>query len=194
MYWKSVQKGGNDRAVMTLVEEICERHALSGLIIGGLCAGAICALRPCDDAPERVKGLLLLEPNFRSTHETGPHAAPASNSGAARSRKQKFARLLRPNDLLHILSSRSRGVRLMAPFHPIIRKLLTMRVGHLLPPDALVPLVMIWQRALERNVPSLVVLAEGLVADSTWTSSPMPSPRRLRRRCAGAGSRTPITS
>ncbi len=68
-----VVTGGSFTAVtVELVNRLCEREGLSGLVVAGLCGGAVNAIFTGDAQKARVKGLLLLEPEL---YVTEPKAA-----------------------------------------------------------------------------------------------------------------------
>lgn len=68
-----VVTGGSFTQVTTeLVEALCAREGLSGLVVAGLCGGAVNAIFTADAAKSKVKGLLLLEPEM---YVTEPKAA-----------------------------------------------------------------------------------------------------------------------
>lgn len=82
-FWGAMQQGGHDAAVAALIRAVCEEHGLDGLVVGGLCAGAIASIRSAALDDGRVRGLLLLEPNFRASANTHPASAAAEGAEAA---------------------------------------------------------------------------------------------------------------
>lgn len=79
-FWRAGLRGFNDAAVVALVEHLCDRFGLRGVMIGGLCAGGVLSLRGARGLPEHLLGLVLLEPDLR----TPP----------PKSRREKFERLV----------------------------------------------------------------------------------------------------
>lgn len=75
-----VVTGGSFTEVTTqLVHRLCEREGLEGVVLAGLCGGAVNAIFTADAARPHVKGLLLLEPEMyvtepANTDETPMHA------------------------------------------------------------------------------------------------------------------------
>jgi hypothetical protein len=66
-----VVTGGSLTAVtVDLVKAICAREQLQGLVIGGLCGGAVNAIFTGDAAHPLVHGLILLEPEMYLTEPT----------------------------------------------------------------------------------------------------------------------------
>lgn len=173
-FWQASQRGENDEAVTTLVNDLCIRYRLRGVLLGGLCAGAIASVRVGEALAERIAGLVLLEPNFRATAEirntqsAAPAAEPdttAAPTARRRRLRRTLSRILNPNELLYILTGESRYARPFRPIKPLLEGILARRVGKELPPDVLMPAVMSWRRLLDQRVPSLVVLAQGLGTD-----------------------------
>ena len=163
-YWGSVQQGANDRAVVSVLAQVRERFGAQRVVAGGLCAGAISAVRACAAAPEGIAGLLLLEPNFRRSAETGP-AARAEESGiASPARRRPPPRWRRALDLdswLYLLSGDRAVARPFRPLRPLFHQVLTRRVGHALPRECNEDSVACWARSFALRIPSLVVCAEG---------------------------------
>lgn len=178
-FWQASQRGHNDEAVITLVNDLCVRHRLRGVLFGGLCAGAIASVRVGEPLADRIAGLVLLEPNFRASADIRstqlpPEAAGAASGGSpvvavkpsrARRLRRTVKRLMSANEVLTILTGESRYARPFRPIRPLLERMLARRVGRELPPDALIGAVMAWRRLLEHRVPSLVVLAKGLGTD-----------------------------
>lgn len=173
-FWNASQQGHNDEAVITLVNDLCIRHRLRGVLLGGLCAGAIASVRVGEALADKLAGLVLLEPNFRatadirSTQEPGDAAgptAPPQRPTRSRRLRRKLGRLLNPNEVLYILTGESRYARPFRPIRPLLERVLARRVGRELPSDALMSAVMAWRRTLDHRVPSFVALARGLGTD-----------------------------
>jgi hypothetical protein len=150
---------------------LCARHQLRALILGGLCAGAISSIRARTLVGDQVAGLLLLEPNFRSSADVRAQPAEAGVSSEAtpprrHSRwRRTLGRLLDVNEVLCILTGESRLARPFAPLRPMLERMLQRRVGKSLPRDVLVSEVLAWSRMLEHEVPSLAVAAKGMGTD-----------------------------
>lgn len=173
-FWQASQNGHNDEAVTSLVNDLCIRHRLRGVVLGGLCAGAIASVRVGETLIEKVAGLVLLEPNFRASaevrstqsapDESGPSVTQPARRSPGRLRR-KLSRLLNPNELLYILTGESRYARPFRPIKPLLERVLARRVGKELPTDVLMSAILSWRRLLDHRVPSLVVVAKGLGTD-----------------------------
>jgi hypothetical protein len=162
-YWAAAQQGCNDEAVTVLVRFLCARFALSGLIVGGLCAGAICGLRSADAASDQFAGTLLLEPNFRTAADVRlvPTGAGWDPTPAAAERlRRQLARLSDLNEILTILTGESKFARPFRLVRPFLVRILERRSGQVLPGDVLLAAVHSWRRTLERGAPSLVITSQ----------------------------------
>jgi hypothetical protein len=162
-YWAAAQQGCNDEAIGILVRFLCARFALSGLIVGGLCAGAICTLRCADAANDQFAGTLLLEPNFRTAADVRLVPTEAGSDGtpaAAQHLRRQLGRLRDLNELLTILTGESKFARPFRFIRPFLVRVLERRSGQVLPGDVLLDAVHSWRRTLERCAPSLVITSE----------------------------------
>lgn len=161
LYWREVLTGRNDAAIVTAVHALRQRLGVESLVVGGLCAGAVSAIQAASVEPEGVSGLLLLEPNFRTVPETGPNAGDEDVRGAPlQAPKSPFARIASAREWLYWLTGESRWARVFHPIRPGLERVLERRVGHTLPADANVAVVMRWRHLCERGLPSLVVMAD----------------------------------
>lgn len=71
-FFPVVTGGSFTEVTVELVETLCAREGLKGLVVAGLCGGAVNAIFTAHAAKERVKGLILLEPEM---YVTEPKAA-----------------------------------------------------------------------------------------------------------------------
>jgi pimeloyl-ACP methyl ester carboxylesterase len=156
-YWNEVLAGRNDTAVAALVHDLHARLAVDGLVVGGLCAGAVSAIRAAHAVPEGIAGLILLETNFRMV----PTArAEDVDDAPAQALTSQLARVMSLREWLYWMTGESRWAGFLRPLHPLLERVLGRLVGHTLPRDANVPLVMQWRHLLERRLPSLVVTSQ----------------------------------
>lgn len=173
-FWQASQHGFNDEAVVTTVHDLCERYELRGVMLGGLCAGAISSVRVAEALGERLLGLVLLEPNFRasadvnsSTSETAVDVARASMLAPSRidRLRKKLSRLSDIDELLYLLTGNSRYARVLRPIRPFLERVIERHLGRELPYDVLMDAVSTWRRLVNAGVPSLLVVASGLGTD-----------------------------
>ena len=64
-HWRQVVAGRNDAATASLIASIRKRLGIRALIVGGLCAGSVTAIRVAAAGTPGVAGLMLFEPEFR---------------------------------------------------------------------------------------------------------------------------------
>lgn len=169
-FWHAAQRGFNDAAVVGLVNDLCQRYELRGVILGGLCAGAIASVRAAESLDGRLLGLVLLEPNFRASPDVDSipgeavvGAAPAASR--VRRTRRAMSRIRNLDELLYALTGSSRYARLLRPIRPLLERLIERRLGRELPCDVLMDTVSTWRRLVSDGIPSLVVLAQDLGVD-----------------------------
>lgn len=160
-YWREVLAGRNDAAVAAACRDLRRRLGVDSMVVGGLCAGAVSAILATCAAPEGVSGLILLEPNLRTVPDTGPNAGgDEANGHAQQAPKSKFARMRSAREWLYWMTGESRWARPFRPLRPGLEAVLERHVGHTLPSDANVHLVLRWRQLCDRGLPSLVVMAD----------------------------------
>jgi alpha-beta hydrolase superfamily lysophospholipase len=160
-YWSEVLQGRNDQATLTLIRRIKIRYGIANLLVGGLCAGAVTALRVTDMDPDAIAGVIILEPKFRM----GLAEPPRSEDQPQSATPGKLHRLVSAREWLQFLTGESPYARAARPLRTALLGFLGRWGGEGLPKDANVPLVEHWQASLARGVPSLVVVAEDQIAD-----------------------------
>lgn len=169
-FFQRVLNGRNDAATDELVRSLCQTYDLDGVVLGGLCAGAVTSLRVASEGAGGTLGVLLLEPNFRVTVQvdTTVAAEPQEERRRRRDRlKKKLRKHLSLAGGLYFLTGENRVARLLQPARPWLEARLTAVVGHALPRDTNVEMVVCWGRALGRRLPTLLITAEGKVEDKT---------------------------
>jgi len=151
-YWSSVVDGRNDEATVALIERIHNEFGVERVVVGGLCAATLPAVRALRRAGTAAAGLILLEPSLRLTLLQTPAGgwgfagSAASGTGAAGLRRALSTLGL------------ARGGRLL---RALLRSTLSRTSGRALPRDANLPLIALWQESLVQGLPSLVVVAAG---------------------------------
>jgi pimeloyl-ACP methyl ester carboxylesterase len=63
-FFPVVTSGTFTAVTAELVEHVCTQRSLDGVVLAGLCGGAVNAIFTAGAAPHRVKGLVLLEPEL----------------------------------------------------------------------------------------------------------------------------------
>ena len=162
-YQHANESGVNALQLAVLIDELCERHALDSLYIGGLCAGATSALSAVTSRGERVAGLVLFEPELRRSHT--PTSLSGSSVGPRRVHATLWAKLHDPERLLARCATLLGRWRLAKPFARAFSAWLARRSEHHLPPDALVWAAEAWSDALDRGIPVRSIVAQDDVSD-----------------------------
>jgi pimeloyl-ACP methyl ester carboxylesterase len=156
-FFEFVTSGGFTDVTVALVRELCAREGLERLVLGGLCGGAATAIFVGAREPERVCGLLLLEPEM---YVTEPKVDKASG------RRQRPGLLGRLKGQVFnywgwmrlLVKEGRRGQWLPIPRQTILNIL---RAQPGLPSVANVPLIDAWRELVRRARPSLVITAAG---------------------------------
>lgn len=160
-YWSAVLEGRNDQTTLALIDELRRRYGFGSFVVGGLCAGAVTALRIAEQNPASIAGLLLLEPNFRTARATAPNEPDAGHVPVQlQAARAKLRRVFSKRDWLYALTGQGRIGHLARPLRPVFLRSLSREVGSAFPRDANLPLFFCWRRTLERGVPALVVTAQ----------------------------------
>jgi pimeloyl-ACP methyl ester carboxylesterase len=163
-YWSEVLEGRNDEATLALIRRIRREFGLSGVIVGGLCAAAVPALRAAARDAGAVPGVLLLEPNLRWATRSIP-GRPGTDPSVAPTRGSALRKVLSRREWLLFLTGESWIARAAGPLRASLLRALKRSEGHTLPKGTNVPLVMRWQGSLSQGVHALVVVAEGQGTD-----------------------------
>ena len=154
-HWQLVEDGAHADLVPKIAAELAGRLDLEGVILGGLCGGAITSLYATEHDPSRVKGLIVLEPNYYLVGMAAPPPpgkAPAASStpaGPARG----FGHRLR-----WWLSTNRFGKRFIGLYRVANRLRLAVR-GYRLPPDTNQRMVASSRRLAASGPPMLIIHA-----------------------------------
>jgi pimeloyl-ACP methyl ester carboxylesterase len=166
-FWQQVLVGRNDRPALSLLKELRQRYDLDGLIVGGLCAGSVTAVRAAALDDSDIAGLLLLEPNFRLASEIDPAAEQAAMQATQVSpTRRRLMRGLSLKSWLYLLTGDNIAARLAAPLRPLLLETLKTTVGHELPRDTNVDMVLIWREVMRGRIPTLVLVASGRIEEA----------------------------
>ncbi len=174
-FFPEVTSGRFTAVTQQLVRRVCEREQLDGLVIAGLCGGAVNAIFTADSEREKVRGVVLLEPEMYVTeprNDDGP-AVRQRRRDKVRARLPKFLSREVPFER-HI----DRGVGKLFSYWGWMRLLtLENRYGRFvplprkkildfvlsrseLPSVTNVPLASAWTRWVADKRPSLIITAE----------------------------------
>lgn len=129
-----INRGGYASLVATQIKEVTERYKLAGVVIMGLCAGAVSAIFAASVSLE-CKGLVLMDPLFNL-----PEAARSN-------RREQFATFVSQHSL-------SRMIR--KAYHRILATCLLLRSKQL-PRNSNFPLLKRWNELNSAGLPMLVL-------------------------------------
>jgi pimeloyl-ACP methyl ester carboxylesterase len=135
-----INSGGYASSDSFVINELTRRFNLSGVVIAGLCAGAVSAIYAAAASKESV-GLVLLDPYFQVPITTGPTGRPS----IARRILNRISRGALGN-LIAIVGERMRAFRMWLS-------------GPTLPANANFPLVAAFKSLASRGFPILVLNA-----------------------------------
>lgn len=135
-----VNCGAYAPAVATIVDELVGRFGLAGVVVVGLCAGAVTALYGCATS-EHCRGVVLMDPYFHhlSFDAKGPRIRDELSKWASRSKLGGF---------LSSIYDRLRHLALLIP-------------GNRPPRNANFPLLNCWKQLAQAGIPILLLKAPG---------------------------------
>jgi pimeloyl-ACP methyl ester carboxylesterase len=139
----SINAGGFAPIVSIMVKELAERYSLAGVVLMGLCAGAVTALHAAAVSQE-CKGVILLDPYFFLLAE-----------------RTKIR-----NELSH-WALRSRLGWLTGDLYDVLRNIRLLLHGNRAPKNANMPLIRCWTQLASAGTPILVLRAPGHKAPDT---------------------------
>lgn len=161
LFWREVQRGRNVAPTVDLARQLRNRFNLSGLVAGGMCAGAVTSVYAADQAPDAVTGLILLEPNFRSTSgvlvQSGPDASILERL------RGRIDRGWMSGSLMAALAGSGPAARRIERLLPALVRFITFLAGP--SRDLNRPLSLAWRRTLAARMPTLLLMAKGLAED-----------------------------
>jgi pimeloyl-ACP methyl ester carboxylesterase len=144
-YWRGIVAGRSDGATAALIASVRQRLGVRALVIGGLCAGSVIAIRAAAAGIPGVGGLILFEPEFR--------ISPGQFRGPARTKPGEKLAPSAPQDVAAPSRLKRRMIRILG------------MVGlKVFPADTNRPLLNDWLALLAKGTPSFVAVAEGLTA------------------------------
>lgn len=173
-----VMRGEYSALVGALVQLLCERYRLKRLVLGCLCSTAVTALFVAQREPERIAGLLLLEPQFFFSTQianglalnarTGTESSdldPGSAGGqGGEAPRVPFLQRIRDKyftlwGLMRFLSLEGQGHQWLPLPRQMILDYLLARSD--LPAVTNLPAVSAWSELVRRQCPMLVITAQG---------------------------------
>ncbi len=178
-FFPFVTGGGFTEVTAQLVRHLCATQGLDGLVLGGLCGGAINAIYTGDVVPELVRGVVLLEPELYVTEPRKAEAGTPPAGLRARLRRrlpdstlldaallqslpgepELRAKLFSYWGWMRFLTHENRYANLVPLPRKAILDFVLSRSG--LPPVTNLPLAAAWQRRVQAGRPALVITAAG---------------------------------
>lgn len=151
---RDISAGCYDEIIIALGRQLTSNFGLQGLIVGGLCAGAIESLRVTMLEPGLFRGLLMLEPDFRVQTESASRKPAAGTSASPRGHG------IRVHLRRSLGRTRIEQSRLLRPLRgPLVSAITLMKRGT--PPEGTdLSLVAAWRQVLKAGTPTLLLRAE----------------------------------
>jgi len=155
--WKFTESGGFAQFATALVHRLITQYHLRGVVLGGVCGGAITSLYATDKLPTGVVGLALLEPSYNriEASDTQMPGKPAMKKGGANEKINRW-RQLRTNLRT---KSHTGGLRYLQKSYTSLRQALELVTGPRFPECINRPLVDVSRRVAARGLPILLVSA-----------------------------------
>ncbi|GEM_PF-1626822 len=161
--WRDIQMGAHSPYLHALCWELQEEYRLEGLVVGGLCGGAVTSLYAVNSSRVKLKGLLLLEPEIALTNaDAGMPSSPADERLDVEhflERKELFFQRLFSFRSWRKLIAGKADYRYWKVLFVQSRENLSRRFSHRrdYPPETNHGLLDAWDRARRRSIPTLVV-------------------------------------
>jgi pimeloyl-ACP methyl ester carboxylesterase len=172
---RAAQEAPLDDVLTEVIEQFCDRHGVEHVIVGGLCAGAVIAVRGARRMGSRCAGLILLEPDFVDARI----AAGIERAGI----RARVERVLR--GLARRRWSRS-SARILRPLYEYLDR------GRM-PEGIAQEVVDAWIHLTEARIPTFLGVADGLSCDGLCSRIALASQIECRRVTVDELEREPIS-
>ncbi len=159
-YARAAHEGANDTQLEAVIDHLCAQHNLDALYVGGLCAGATCAIRAAEFRSARLAGLLLIEPALRRASQADAVVSVDATNATSRNARSVLERLRDPDRVMARVATWIERRHPLAPLARPLRSWLTQRSERQLPADVARPIVHALNTALTRDIPTLAVVGE----------------------------------
>ncbi len=161
--WRDIQTGSHQAWLNALCHKLENEYALNGVVVGGFCGGAVTALFSTSDANLRLRGLLLLEPEFALTNTDATGSLPVTGNQLSthdylQCRENLLKRLVSPAAWGHLLTGHIDRRFWSTLWKSACGRLSSRFSGKdKLPVETNHHLLEAWQLARKRSIPTLVV-------------------------------------
>jgi alpha-beta hydrolase superfamily lysophospholipase len=158
-FFVKVQTGQYAQETSLLVQEIVRQFGLQGLVLAGICGGAVTALFAAQKCiPGMVTGLVLLDPTFK-TFSAQP-APQAPRTGIARVWSDAWGRIRAMNVRIRAKVVRTEFGERMSVAYALIKKAARILLLNRLPANSNMALIRCWREQAVGGMPILVFNAD----------------------------------
>jgi pimeloyl-ACP methyl ester carboxylesterase len=158
-FFVKVQTGQYAPETSLLVQEIVRQFGLQGLVLAGICGGAVTALfaaQKCN--PGTVTGLVLLDPTFKTFSAQLPPKAP--KTGFARAWTDAWGKFLGTNARIRAKIVRTDFGERLSVAYALIKKAARILLLNKLPANSNMALIRCWRDQATGGLPILVFNAD----------------------------------
>jgi len=166
-----LQQGGHAKAGIRLIDEVSKHPGADGVVLIGLCGGAITSVFAADERVDAVRGVVMLDTDFSilpsvdAGNGSGGERRPAAQA-TGKSRLRRFiGKLGRTQTWLRFMTGENRFSWLLRPIRPLLMPFARILLGRSLPSDANRPLIYACRRVVDRGIPVMTVTAAGKLRD-----------------------------
>ena len=163
-FFRFIQNGGNTDLTLELIRYVEKHSSSAGVVLIGLCGGAVTAAFAADKAKSAVRGIVMLDTDFSLLAPGDEDEAQRDTTAhtGTRSRVSRFARKLgSAQTWLRFLTGENRHARILRPLQGVLLPLVRRLMSRKLPSDANMPLITACRRVVDRGTPILSVTAQG---------------------------------
>ena len=158
-FFVKVQNGGYASEASLLVGEIVREYGLGGMVLAGICGGAVTSLFTAPKCiPGIVRGLVLLDPTFKTFSAQLPPRAP--KSGVARVWSDALARIQGTSTGIRAKIVRTSAGERMSVAYALVKKAARTLLSNKLPANTNMALIRCWQDQAGGSLPLLVFNAD----------------------------------
>jgi pimeloyl-ACP methyl ester carboxylesterase len=158
-FFVKVQNGEYASEASLLVREIVRQYGLGGMVLAGICGGAVTSLFTVPKCiPGIVRGLVLLDPTFKTFSAQSPPKAP--KTGVARAWSNAWSRVRATNARIRAKIVRTDFGERMSVAYALLKKAARTLLSNKLPANTNMPLIHCWRDQAGAGLPLLVFNAD----------------------------------